>query len=260
MSLHFDWLSKDVCEGYAENWEISLDEVHYGWLAPGEKTLGLLGDVPPGSAVLDVGCGMGENMAALHAMKADPYGIDISAHMLRRARANLRRRGVATGRSDLNERLRECDMRDLAGQFNRRFRAAISAYSLEFLPDVDAFDRTVESVSDLLEDGGTFVFCVSHPTSHPHYPRITNESLPTEGEVRTLMYSVRDAVHALCSAGFAVERIVEQKTCNPSRMTYAQAREFPYHFREGKNPFHPLFDAVSNGNPHTMVYKARKTV
>lgn len=260
-AAHFDWLTKDTCQQYAKNWEISLDEVHYGWLAPGEKTLGLLADVPAGSKVIDVGCGMGENMAALGAMQLDPYGIDISDHMLRKARKNLRSRGIGTVRSDMRKRLRECDMLDLHREFPReKFRAAVSAYSLEFLPNVESFDRTVENVSDILEKDGTFVLCVAHPTSNPNYPRMTNETVPTGGDVSTLMYSVRDMVHSLCSAGFAVERIIEQQTPNPSALSYEEGKRFPYHFRNGRNPFHPLFDSQNNANPHTLVYKARKEV
>jgi ubiquinone/menaquinone biosynthesis C-methylase UbiE len=254
----YNWQDKNTCDSYDKTWEISLNEVHYGWLAPGEKTLGLLEDLPKGAKVLDVGCGMGENMTAMHKLQLDPYGIDISDSMLKKARRNLRQENVTTKQSDLQMRLKLCDMKSLQSQFKDKFHAIISAYSLEFLPNIQDFQQVVQSISDNMHRQGTFVFCVAHPTTHPDYPLIKNESVSMSNIVPTLMYSIKETIESLCNANFVIERIIEQQTFNPSQMKYEQACQFPYHFRKGRNPFHTLFDTFNNKNPHTLIYKARK--
>lgn len=53
-ALPYDWSSKEACNGYEKTWEISREEMHYGWLSPGENTQRLLEDVPERSKALDV--------------------------------------------------------------------------------------------------------------------------------------------------------------------------------------------------------------
>ncbi len=252
----YNWLDKSVCDDYANVWELSLDEVHYGWLAPGEKSIQLLADIPPGSRVLDVGCGMGENVVALKKLHLNSHGIDISDHMPQRARKNLRLQKVND--KEINKKLRTCDVRNLRGEFHERFQSIISVYALEFLPNVTDFQKSVDEITERLDKRGTFIFCVAHPTTHPDYPMLTNQSRSMSVVVPTLLYSVRDVVQSVCNAGLVVERIIEQETRNPSRMTYAEGCQFPYHFRQDRNPFHPLFDQLNNANPHTLIYKTRK--
>lgn len=81
-----EWENSEFCNEYESIWEISVDEVHYGWLAPGEQTLGLLSDsVRENSNVLDVGCGMAQNLIALAKQGVSSYGLDISMCMLEKA-------------------------------------------------------------------------------------------------------------------------------------------------------------------------------
>ncbi len=255
LNPQYDWLTPKVCNEYERTWEISTDEVHYGWLSPGENTLRLLQDIQEGSPVLDAGCGMGENVIALRKMNLESYGLDISPHMLRKARKKLREHGHA----DVTKRLKLCDIREIASAFKSKFQAILAAYSFDFLPDLQAFRQSIQVASDALHDNGSFVMCVSHPTAHPNYPDLTNETIRTsEGALSVLMYSVRDAVSALCDGGLVVERIVEQQTMNPSQISYQEGQQFPYHFHEGKNPCAALFDPLSNKNPHSIIYKSKK--
>ena len=86
-SITQNWQDREYCRQYAETWEISTHEVHYGWLSPGENTLRLFSEISlEGAAVLDVGCGMGENLFSLNRRGAKCFGIDISEHMLSYAR------------------------------------------------------------------------------------------------------------------------------------------------------------------------------
>lgn len=208
-----------------------------------------------GSPVLDAGCGMGENVIALRKMNLESYGLDISPHMLRKARKKLREHGI----TDVKKRLKQCDVREIAASFKNKFQAVIAVYSLDFLPNMQEFRQSVESVTRALDENGSFIMAISHPTAHPNYPQLTNETMRTnEGALSVLIYSVRDAVSALCDSGMVIERIVEQQTMNPSQISYEEGQRFPYHFHQGKNPCAPLFDPISNKNPHSTIYKAKK--
>ncbi|MCF7844819.1 MAG: class I SAM-dependent methyltransferase [Kiritimatiellales bacterium] len=255
----FCWQDREDCRCYDEDREISLAEVHYGWLAPGENNLTLLADVPMGARVLDVGCGMGENVAALHSMSFDTYGIDISPHMLDRAQTKLKQ-SHAMPSTEVPERLLEADVLDVQRAFRGRFNLVLSVYSLEFMPDIDAFRQAVANIADVLEDDGQFVLCVSHPTGHPHYPNIINNETTdlAASDAPLLLYSIRDLVQAICDAEMVPDRVVEQQTMNPSQISYQESLEYPYHFKEGRNPFKCQFDYISNKYPHTLIVKSRK--
>lgn len=257
-SPSFNWLDSRFCKDYENEREISREEVHYGWLAPGEQTLKLLSDVQPGSKVLDAGCGMGENMAAIHKLKLDPYGIDFSVHMLAKARKTLRAEGIGTKKADMEKRLKQCDIQQVAGAFHHRFAAVLSVYSLEFLKNMSEFTDSIQSIVDSLEPRGSFILGLSHPITHPDYPLITNETKNVSSKVSTLIYSIRDVVHTLTEAGLVIERVIEQQTEKPSQVSYGDSLKFPYRFKKGKNPFNSLFDDY-NKYPHTIVYKSRKT-
>ncbi len=251
----YDWLTPKVCNEYERTWEISSDEVHYGWLSSGEQALRLLNDVPEGSSVLDAGCGMGENVIALRKMNLKSYGLDISPHMLRKARKKLREQGF----SDVRKCLKQCDVREIASSFKSKFQAIIAVYSLDFLPNIQEFRQSIDSVSRALDENGSFIMAISHPTAHPNYPQLSNNTMRTsEGALSVLIYSVRDAVSALCDYDMTIERIVEQQTMNPSQISYEEGQRFPYHFHQGRNPCAPLFDPISNKNPHSIIYKVKK--
>lgn len=258
-ALPYDWSLKEACNAYEKTWEISREEMHYGWLSPGENTLRLLEDVPERSKALDVECGMGENVVALHRMQLDAYGLDLSPYMVRKARRTLREEGVESKPYGLRKRVRECDARALTQEFRAKFDVILAVYSLEFFKDIQDLRNAIAEIARGMEGGGTFLLCISHPTTHPDYPRVTNET----GQIGTstvplLMYSIRDVVQTLCESKFVVERVIEQQTKGPSRLSYQEAKQYPYHFREGMNPFSPLFDDLNDKNPHTLIYKTKK--
>ncbi|HSR35450.1 MAG TPA: hypothetical protein VLY63_33190, partial [Anaerolineae bacterium] len=53
-----------ISANYQAHTRISTDDVHYGPLAPGERELGLLGNIL-GKHILEIGCGGGQNSIAL---------------------------------------------------------------------------------------------------------------------------------------------------------------------------------------------------
>jgi len=78
-----------ISKDYQASVRISLDDVHYGPMAPGEKELRLLGEVE-GRDILEIGCGGGQNAIVLAKWGARSVGLDIceeQMHATRCARA-----------------------------------------------------------------------------------------------------------------------------------------------------------------------------
>lgn len=232
------WDEASFCDIYEATWEISVNEVHYGWLAPGEKKLGLLSDIPKtGANVLDVGCGMAQNLIALAKEGITGYGLDISSCMLDKAH-----KLVSENDFDKRITLEQGDMRTFTGFDNFEFDLVLSIYSMEYLAGVQELRSVVYNLFKRLKPGGVFILCFSHPSQAHRYPELMNCSIPLGGgKYRTYNYSFKDATDALFKAGFTIDRMIEQETRNPSSIPYEKGKSYPYHFREGCNLECPRF-------------------
>ena len=116
-----------------------------------EADVRLLGPVA-GAGSLEVGCGAAALRALAPAQGADAVGTDLSAGMLRHARAGRRhRRTAAAGAGH----------RDRAPVRRRRFDLACSAFGA--VPFVTDSDRLMAEVFRVLKPGGRWVFSVTHP-------------------------------------------------------------------------------------------------
>lgn len=250
-----EWDDEKFCNEYEETWEISVDEVHFGWLAVGEAHLELLGKIDISKAnILDVGCGLGQNLIALAKRGGRGYGLDISPAMLKKAKKIIHDNGV-----DELITLQLGDMRDFTAFSDIEFDVILSVYSMEYLAGVQELRTVIHNLFKRLKRGGLFLMCFSHPSQVRRHPDLVNKSIPQgQGKYRILNYSFKDATEALFKAGFSIERIIEQQTKNPSQISYERAKEFPYHFRKGHSPFVSNYDEISNNSPHTIIYAARR--
>lgn len=109
--------------------------------------------IPPGGTVLEIACGTGRNLVhiAWRYPTADLYGIDISAEMLKTARANRRNTG-------LEQRIKlawgDATTFDPVNAFGRpaRFDRIVLAYALSMIPDWPA---VIDRALALLAPGGS---------------------------------------------------------------------------------------------------------
>jgi len=252
-----DWDTEEFCLQYEETWEISENEVHYGWLSPGESTLGLLNGLDKKNInVLDIGCGLGQNLIALAKEGATCFGVDISPCMLTKAESRVLN-------ADLNNKitLQQGDMRFLDCFNGVKFDLTLSVYSMEYLSNLNEFRKVISNVYKRLSDGGSFIMCFSHHSQaqESRYPELMNCSVPVgAGKYRPYNYSYKDAMEAIIKTGFTIDNIKEQETCNPSQVSYEESKIYPYHYRKGMNPCQKEFDSISNSNPHTVIFKVSK--
>lgn len=250
-----DWLNKDFCNAYVQKTELSNDEVHYGWLAPGEDTLGLIGNIESGQCVLDVGCGSGENLISLAKRGAQVFGIDISEHMLEIASDNWSQEFEHRS----SESLRRQPMQEFDAFSGVQFDLILSIYSMEYLASLIEFRQVMTNLFRRLNNSGKMIVCFSHPSQHDAHPRLLNHTaFASFAPGSYLIYSFVDTVTTFHEVGFEIERIVEQSTKAPSKITYEESLPFPYRFADGHNPCKEKFDYISDASPHTVIYSLRK--
>ena len=113
----------------------------------GRDTLIAEMDAQPGARVLEIACGTGRNLAKVR--KAWPgvrlYGLDISAEMLKSARATLGD-GACLGQGDA------CTFDPQALLGEAQFDRIVLSYSLSMIPNWEA---ALDHAASLLADGGT---------------------------------------------------------------------------------------------------------
>lgn len=88
----------------------------------------------PASRILEVGCGTARNLIELHRRRPEAllYGLDVSAEMLKTARAKLRRRGLARSVELRQGLVEELDHRGFG--LEEPFGAIFFSYSLSMMP------------------------------------------------------------------------------------------------------------------------------
>lgn len=114
-----------------------------------DRMIGQL-NVPPGGAVLELGCGTGRNLilANRHYPDARFYGLDISAEMLEAAEKATERAGFRPGLARA-----DATAFDAMAHFGRdSFDRVFISYALSMIP---AWDLAIDSALDLLAPQGS---------------------------------------------------------------------------------------------------------
>ena len=137
---------------YQTDSRISLDDVHYAPLGPGERELNVIGDVA-GKRVLELACGAAQNSIALAKWGAQVTALDFSQHQLEKAKALISQEGV-----DVD--LVRGDMESLGMFKDSKFDLVLSSFGWEFVPDLGACFKECARV---LDKHGTLVVCTVHP-------------------------------------------------------------------------------------------------
>jgi SAM-dependent methyltransferase len=248
-----------ISAAYQVHTRIATDDVHYGPLAPGERALGLLGDVRT-KRVIEIGCGGGQNAIALARRGATCVGLDPSAAQLAHARRLAREHGAEV-------RFVEGEAEDLSAFPDGSFDIALSSYAFGYVADLrQAYGEAWRVLRDADpasgEPGGLFVFCLSHPwfqavgwhlAGDPDAPEVGNyaawpgieewdwcfedgTSAPMRGHLRTLA----QVVNELIGAGFILTRLVEQNYEDAANASPEELARLPY---------------VSRFDPHSREYE-----
>ena len=184
-----------------------------------------------GKKVLDIGCGMGQHaMQYSLAGAASVLGIDISEKMISYAREN---------NSSGNISYRVMAFEDL-DQLDEKFDVITSSLALDYVEDFGALMKQIRS---MLNDGGQFVFSMSHPIATAYdgqYDRYTRtkdgvrlyanlHNYGIEGlrkfrwvvdEYEVYHRTFATLVNGLASAGFVIEECQESHLPEEIRNKY----------------------------------------
>ena len=240
------WQNPAFCMEYLKNVSISTEDVHYGYLATGERELGLLGErrALVGKRVLEIGCGAAQNCIALSKWGATCTGVDISEEMLRRAQALTCQEGVQVDLK-LGDAL---DLMKIIGNGLRgKFDIFLSSYAIGFIcKNLKDFVFLVFQIKQLASPGARLVFCLRHPC------QMEGVVVDENSEWIEACFAVSDVTSVLESQGFRVISTVEQTTLNPSKLTDAEKKRFPY----ATLVTDVRFDSISH-KPHTIIYSAQ---
>lgn len=246
----------EMSGSYQMETRISLDDVHYSPLCPGERELGIIGDARR-KRTLELACGAAQNSIALAKWGANATAIDMSGQQLAKARELASHEGVA-----LN--LIQCDIESLAMLRDKRFDLVISCFGMEFLPDPAAC--LAESYR-LLRDGGLLVIGTVHPLTAFEWdagekvlrvtdyfnPPVEVWDEPTHDASQkglTFFRTVSEMFALLTSAGFRVEQVIEPMPYDCADSRRGQA---PYGGAYWESQRQRLSSV-----PFAIVYKARK--
>ena len=255
-----------IAAQYQAHTRISTDDVHYSPLAPGERELGLLGNVA-GKRVVEIGCGGGQNSIALAKWGATCAGVDPSPAQLAHARRLALENGVEVqfivGVAE-----------DLSAFPDSSFDIALSSYAFDYVTDLR---RAYDEVRRVLKPGGLFVFCLSHPwfqatvghlARDPEHPAPLDYSAwpaveewdwtyedGTTARMRGHLRTLAQIINELIEAGFVLERLVEQNIADVAKASPEELAHLPY-----VSEFDPASQEyqIMRKLPHTLIIRARK--
>ncbi|MHA2246196.1 MAG: class I SAM-dependent methyltransferase [Candidatus Hodarchaeales archaeon] len=258
-----------ISRSYQGEKRISLDNVHYGPVAPGERELVLLGDVK-GKKVLELGCGGGQNSIVLTKWGAEVIGLDISELQLEHANSLAKKEEVQV-------RFVQGRMEDL-GQFeSNTFDIVISSHAIGYVDDLKAVFKETERV---LKPEGFLVFCFEHPIWLTVGPAFEDGDLTkvqsyfdrnrdvwdwiclngTKATFNQGNWSITEIINGFIEVGLRIVRIEEPQAYNIANMDEKAISNIPYisaakdTYKEYVNKFVRVIRMI----PFSMIVKAKK--
>lgn len=260
MSAKEGW--NTISKAYQANVRISLDDVHYGPISPGEKALKLLGDVKE-KDILEMGCGGGQNAIVLAKWGANSVGLDISEEQIKHARSLAREQKVKVF-------FNVGSMEDMNMLSDETFDIVLSSCAIGYSEN---YRQTFREAFRVLKRTGLFVFCVVHPiVNRGRAVRYCKRKLWGLGnyfdrrrrtwswkfdETSAKFYgyhrTFQDYFNSVVSAGFAVIKILEPEPYPLNKMTKEEKQKIPYYW-EGSEKEYDIWRRI----PYTLIFKTRK--
>ena len=251
-----------ISKAYQKNIRVSLEDVHYGPISPGERELKLLGNVE-GKDVLEIGCGGGHNTIVLAKWGARSAGLDISEEQIKHAE-KLAQEQEVTVRFHLGS-MEKMDMFSDAS-----FDIVLSSCAIGYSENVG---QTFREAFRVLRKGGLFVFCVVHPFRNRgrairysgrrlwgignYFDRRRRTWTWKFGEIAAKFYgyhrTLQDYFNSLTSAGFIVERTFEPEPYPLNKMTVEEKQGIPYYWKGAENEYE-----IRKRVPFILLFKARR--
>jgi ubiquinone/menaquinone biosynthesis C-methylase UbiE len=211
------WWDSDADSYHAAHGEF-LGQADFVWSPERlrEADVHLLGEDLAGKRILEVGCGSAMCSRWLAQQGARPVAFDLSAGMLRHARASAERTGIHVP-------LVQADAQSLPFA-TASFDIAFTAFGA--VPFVQDSARLMREVARVLRDGGTWVFATTHPmrwsfpddpgpdgltATMPYWDRTPYVEFAESGEATYVEHhrTLGDRVREIADAGFRLLDIVE---------------------------------------------------
>jgi ubiquinone/menaquinone biosynthesis C-methylase UbiE len=251
-----------ISRSYQKKTKISLEDVHYGPISPGESELKLLGNVK-NKEVLEIGCGGGQNAIVLSKWGAKSTGLDISEEQIKYARKLARKERVKV-------RFYVGNFEDLSKFHDESFDIVLSSFAIGYGENLS---KTFQEASRVLRKTGLFVFCDVHPVANRgraiRYGKTRVWKMGNYFDRRRCLWTwkveegvaefhgyqrtIQDYFDLLVTADFIVERILEPEPYPLHKMHETERKKIPY-LEEGYVKDYDIWRKV----PYTIIFKARK--
>ncbi|MFX0062055.1 MAG: class I SAM-dependent methyltransferase [Candidatus Hermodarchaeota archaeon] len=219
--------------------KISLEDVHYGPFAPGEKELCIIENVI-GLDVLELGCGGGQNAIVLAKWGAKSVtALDQSEKQLEHARQLAKVQ-------DVKIKFLKGNMEDLSMLEDNSFDLIVSSHAMNYVEDLQQV--FVESAR-VLRKGGRIVTCMGHPISFVIWDALEEESLDKVNNYfskermvwdwidehgtklatfESTSYRFEQIINYLIFAGLRIERVLEPPGYSAAQIENMGLEAVPY--------------------------------
>ncbi len=264
--------SAEAYDRYASRYDDLLAENRINAYMRGEMVDQLLQTFEPGSSLLELGCGTGDEALTLASHGCEVLGIDPSGEMIEIARTKAEHHPRGSRAEFLQASASELD-RVVGERESQAFDGAFSSCALSYEPNLEAVRK---GLVDLIRADGLVVlavmnrFCASEwflamITAHPRLSgrRLGAETPHKVGKVQTpLMCRTPSEVCQAFTPGFELKRSRALPLIVPPHYTYRVLKRWPALVQtlEGLDPFLSRLPVLRSLGDHTVVTLRRSTV